>query len=37
MHYVGYLRSDAAQNIYAKYGFVKATKDETKLKAIPGS
>jgi len=37
MHYVGYLRTDAAQNIYAKYGFVKATHEETALKAIPQS
>ena len=34
-HYVGYLRTNAAQNIYAKYGFVKATNTETGLKPIP--
>jgi len=33
-HYVGYLRTDAAQNIYAKYGFVKASSAETALKPI---
>lgn len=33
--YLGYLRSDAAQNIYAKYGFVNATNEETALKPIP--
>ena len=31
----GYLRSDTAQGIYAKYGFVKATQEETALKPIP--
>jgi len=35
MHYVGYLRSQAAQDIYAKYGFVSATRQETAYKAIP--
>ncbi len=35
MHYVGYLRTDAAQNIYAKYGFVSASREETALKQIP--
>jgi molybdenum ABC transporter molybdate-binding protein len=35
MHYVGYLRSRAAQDIYAKYGFVTATREETALKVIP--
>ena len=34
MHYVGYLRTDAAQGIYAKYGFVGASREETGLKAI---
>lgn len=34
-HYVGYLRTDAAQNIYAKYGFVSASREETALKQIP--
>ena len=35
MHYVGYLRSKAAQSIYGKYGFVSATNAETAYKAIP--
>ncbi|HEO64557.1 MAG TPA: ABC transporter substrate-binding protein, partial [Spirochaetes bacterium] len=30
-----YLASDAAQDIYAKYGFIKASKAERKLKPIP--
>ncbi|GMT49060.1 MAG: hypothetical protein IEMM0008_0599 [bacterium] len=30
-----YLASDDAQNIYAKYGFIKASKAELKLKTIP--
>ncbi len=34
LHYVGYLRSKAAQNIYAKYGFVNATRIETALRMI---
>lgn len=34
-HYVGYLRTKAAQNIYAKYGFVSASREETALKQIP--
>jgi len=33
--YLDYLASDAAQNIYASYGFVKATADDLKLKPIP--
>ena len=33
--FLTYLASDEAQNIYAKYGFVKATKDELALRAIP--
>ena len=32
---VGYLRGDTAQDVYAKYGFVKATQEETALKPIP--
>ncbi len=36
-HYVGYLATDAAQNIYAKYGFVKANKKELKLRPIPAA
>jgi ABC-type molybdate transport system substrate-binding protein len=35
MHYVGYLRTKAAQNIYGKYGFVSATRTETAYKPIP--
>ena len=35
MHYVGYLRTDAAQGIYAKYGFVKATAEELMYKPLP--
>lgn len=34
--YLDYLSTDAAQSIYAKYGFVKATADELKMKPIPG-
>ncbi len=30
-----YIATDAAQNIYAKYGFIKASKTELKLKPIP--
>lgn len=33
--FLDYLSSDTAQNIYAKYGFVKASADDLKLKAIP--
>lgn len=33
--YLEYLATDSAQDIYAKYGFVKASADELKLKAIP--
>jgi len=33
--YLDYLSSDAAQNIYAKYGFVKASAKELALKPIP--
>ncbi|WES30789.1 molybdate ABC transporter substrate-binding protein [Varunaivibrio sulfuroxidans] len=35
MHYVGYLRTKAAQDIYAEYGFIPATREETALKPIP--
>jgi len=35
MHYVGYLRTPAAQEIYGKYGFVSATNAETAYKPIP--
>lgn len=33
--YLDYLATDRAQNIYASYGFVKASADERKLKEIP--
>lgn len=33
--YLDYLSSDAAQNIYAGYGFVKGSTDDLKLKPIP--
>ena len=33
--YMDYLATDAAQNIYAKYGFQKASAEELKVKAIP--
>ncbi len=33
--YLDYLASDAAQKIYAKYGFVTAAAEELKLRAIP--
>lgn len=33
--YLDYLASDTAQKIYAKYGFVKATAEELKLRPIP--
>jgi ABC-type molybdate transport system substrate-binding protein len=32
--FLDYLASDDAQNIYAKYGFIKATPDELKLKKL---
>ena len=35
MHYVGYLRTKAAQGIYAKYGFVQASNEETAYRPIP--
>lgn len=34
--FLDYLSTDTAQNIYAKYGFVKASKDDLALKPIPG-
>ncbi len=33
--FLDYLSTDKAQNIYASYGFVKASKDDLKLKPIP--
>jgi len=33
--YLDYLATDDAQNIYASYGFVKATADELKIRPIP--
>jgi ABC-type Fe3+ transport system substrate-binding protein len=33
--YIEYLASDDAQNIYVKYGFVKANKEELTPKPIP--
>lgn len=33
--YLSYLATEQAQNIYAKYGFVKASVEERRLKAIP--
>lgn len=33
--YLAYLSTDKAQTIYAKYGFVKASAEERRLKAIP--
>lgn len=33
--YLAYLATDAAQNIYASYGFVKATKEDVRVKKIP--
>lgn len=33
--YLDYLGTDAAQDIYASYGFVKATQEDLKLKQIP--
>jgi ABC-type molybdate transport system substrate-binding protein len=35
MHYVGYLKTKAAQAIYAKYGFVSASDSELNYKPIP--
>lgn len=35
LRFLSYLGTDAAQNIYASYGFVKATANELKLKPIP--
>ena len=33
--YLAYLSTEQAQNIYAKYGFVKASAEERRIKAIP--
>ncbi|MBI3777013.1 MAG: substrate-binding domain-containing protein [Gammaproteobacteria bacterium] len=33
--FLAYLSTDEAQNIYAKYGFAKASADDLKVKAIP--
>ena len=33
--FLDYLASNDAQNIYASYGFVKATPEELKLRPIP--
>ena len=33
-HFLAYLASEDAQNIYAKYGFVKASREELRLKAL---
>ena len=33
--YLDYLGTDDAQNIYANYGFVKASEEDLKLKPIP--
>ncbi len=33
--YMAYLASEAAQDIYARYGFVKASADELKIRPIP--
>lgn len=33
--YLAYLSTEQAQNIYAKYGFVKANAEERRLKSIP--
>lgn len=33
--YLAYLSTEQAQNIYAKYGFVKANAEERRIKAIP--
>lgn len=35
--FLDYLATDEAQNIYAKYGFVKATAEELALKPIPAA
>ncbi|MFV2005520.1 MAG: molybdate ABC transporter substrate-binding protein, partial [Gammaproteobacteria bacterium] len=35
--YLAYLGSDTAQDIYASYGFGKATKEELTVKAIPAA
>lgn len=35
--FLSYLATDEAQNIYAKYGFVKASKEDLRLKSIPSA
>ena len=35
--FLDYLATDDAQDIYAKYGFLKASSEELKLKPIPSS
>ena len=37
MRYLSYLGTEEAQNIYAGYGFVKASAEELKLKPIPSA
>jgi len=37
MRYLSYLGTEAAQKIYASFGFVSATDAELKLKPIPGA
>ena len=34
--FLDYLSTDDAQNIYAKYGFIKGSTEDLKLKPIPG-
>lgn len=33
--YLAFLGTDAGQNAYAKFGFVRATKDELTLRSLP--
>jgi len=33
-HFLGYLATPAAQDIYASYGFLPATKEELRLKDL---
>lgn len=35
--FLNYLGTDAAQDIYASHGFIKAAADELKIKSIPGN
>jgi hypothetical protein len=35
MRYIAYLGTDDAQNIYARYGFIKASASDLTLKPIP--